>query len=154
MKSIFLRPLAGIAAASSLLFSSCSSLDSVITKAPAAVTKFQADVAKAETWAQSPTGQALLNDLVVGINAYVVSAGGGPKSTANAAAISAAVRSLQTGKAPDTQAVASAVENYIPGGVGKDVVNAIVASATAGPNVNGGLEVAAKAIDAATASKG
>jgi len=158
-KSISRRSWPGITNSSGLLavmtlaygLSGCSTLDRMGPGAAAGTARFEADVAQAEAWAQSPVGQALLNDLAAGVKAYVAATGGGTKSQANAAAIGAAVRSLETGKAPDLATVAAAVSNYVPSGTSREVVKAIVASATAGPNVNGGLEVAAKTIDATTA---
>ncbi len=118
-----------------------------------AASKFEADVKSAEAWAQTPTGQTVLTALSTGVNLYVTESGGGVKSQANAQALGAAARSLETGKTPDVQTVANAVGNYVPSGTTKNVLTAIVASATTAPSPNGGLEIAAKTIESAAVTQ-
>lgn len=112
---------------------------------------FQTQVQKAQTWAESPSGQSFLNTVIDGAEAFV-QANGGEKSRANVSNAALAIRSLETGKIPPVSILTSTIASYTgSSSEASKIADAVVAAATAAPSPNTGLEAAAKTLDSVAA---
>jgi len=112
----------------------------------------QAEFQKAETWAQTQQGTIILNGALAGANAAFAK-NAGPKTAADLSTAAYFVRTLENGKQPSATDVLSAISPYLgKGSEAQTIAAAVVASAATAPTANGGIEMAARQLDAVAAA--
>jgi hypothetical protein len=98
----------------------------------ASCTAIQSDVAKAKSWATSPTGQTVLSDVTTGLS---IAALADPSIAPALGAVSLAVRGLETTTAPTTAQIAATIQSV--GGSSKAAAIAAPLVSTALQSANG-----------------